>query len=422
MAKAKRVKTRYAGIYRVGARYEWRTRSASGMVDTLDEARTAKAKAEANGPVPQAVRGSFGEYALDWLAAYQGRTARGFGESTRQRYRESLTLYAIPYFDEVRRLKVAQIRRQHVKAFIAWLATAPERSDEPGAGRRPLARATVERTLAPVKAMFADAEEDDLLPTNPAKVRINLAVESVDPDDESDGKARPFVDAQLAAVLGAVPERWALMFDVLSATGVRWGELVELRGRDVATVDGRPHLRIQRAWSDKTKRKDGTRGVVKLPKTGFGRRDVPLSPDLARRLWRLQRAPNALLFVNGAGGRLDYSGTRRRVLVPLLKAASAGDADDVTWAGFHTFRHTVASRLFAQGRNVKQVQRWLGHHKASFTLDTYVHLLGDHIGGPLAPVERNRTVPGGQQGANKYAETAGIEDASPAPKTSDLQA
>ncbi len=28
---------------------------------------------------------------------------------------------------------------------------------------------------------------------------------------------------------------------------------------------------------------------------------------------------------------------------------------------FHTFRHTCASLLFEQGRNVKQVAEWLGH-------------------------------------------------------------
>lgn len=50
---------------------------------------------------------------------------------------------------------------------------------------------------------------------------------------------------------------------------------------------------------------------------------------------------------------------------------------------FHTFRHTVASRLFAEGRNILQVQRWLGHHSPSFTLDTYVHLLDKDLGRPL---------------------------------------
>ena len=61
----------------------------------------------------------------------------------------------------------------------------------------------------------------------------------------------------------------------------------------------------------------------------------------------------------------------------------------VEWAGFHTFRHTVASRLFAHGRNVVQVQRWLGHHSPSFTLDTYVHLLDEDLGVPLAPASAN---------------------------------
>jgi integrase len=61
----------------------------------------------------------------------------------------------------------------------------------------------------------------------------------------------------------------------------------------------------------------------------------------------------------------------------------------VEWAGFHTFRHTVASRMFAEGRNAVQVQRWLGHHSPSFTLDTYVHLLDGDLGAPLEPLRVN---------------------------------
>jgi integrase len=55
----------------------------------------------------------------------------------------------------------------------------------------------------------------------------------------------------------------------------------------------------------------------------------------------------------------------------------------VPWVAFHTFRQTCASMLFAEGRNVKQVERWLGHHSASFTLDTYVHVLSDELAAPL---------------------------------------
>jgi hypothetical protein len=59
----------------------------------------------------------------------------------------------------------------------------------------------------------------------------------------------------------------------------------------------------------------------------------------------------------------------------------------VPWVGVHTFRHTFASLLFAQGRNAVQVQRWLGRHSAAFTPATYVHLLDGDIGAPLCLTE-----------------------------------
>jgi integrase len=50
---------------------------------------------------------------------------------------------------------------------------------------------------------------------------------------------------------------------------------------------------------------------------------------------------------------------------------------------FHTFRHTCASLLFDDGRNIKQVHEWLGHADPRFTLRTYVHLLDAGVGGGL---------------------------------------
>jgi integrase len=39
--------------------------------------------------------------------------------------------------------------------------------------------------------------------------------------------------------------------------------------------------------------------------------------------------------------------------------------------------------LFDRGSNAKQVQKWLGHHSAAFTLETYIHLLSDELDAPL---------------------------------------
>ena len=66
-------------------------------------------------------------------------------------------------------------------------------------------------------------------------------------------------------------------------------------------------------------------------------------------------------------------------------------------------RHTCASLLFQRGLNAKQVQRWLGHHSASFTLDTYVHLLEDEL--PDAAffdaITATTTAEGGNEGGNE---------------------
>jgi integrase len=66
--------------------------------------------------------------------------------------------------------------------------------------------------------------------------------------------------------------------------------------------------------------------------------------------------------------------------LPLHRRGNKEFVGGLGWVGFHTFRHTCASLLFGAGKNAKQAQRWLGHHKASFTLDTYVHLMDEGVG------------------------------------------
>jgi integrase len=52
--------------------------------------------------------------------------------------------------------------------------------------------------------------------------------------------------------------------------------------------------------------------------------------------------------------------------------------------GFHRLRHSCASLLFEQGRNIAQVSKWLGHADPAFTLRTYVHLMDEGVGGALS--------------------------------------
>jgi hypothetical protein len=63
--------------------------------------------------------------------------------------------------------------------------------------------------------------------------------------------------------------------------------------------------------------------------------------------------------------------------------------------------HHRPRRGCSPGRNVVQVQRWLGHHSPSFTLDTYVHLLDSDLGDPLNPLRVNSGSTGRPKSATK---------------------
>jgi integrase len=80
------------------------------------------------------------------------------------------------------------------------------------------------------------------------------------------------------------------------------------------------------------------------------------------------------VFATPRGTPLDVSNVRVRVLRPTARCAG------LPAIGFHVFRHTCASLLFDAGRNIKQIQEWLGHHDPGFTLSTYVHLIDQSLG------------------------------------------
>jgi integrase len=137
------------------------------------------------------------------------------------------------------------------------------------------------------------------------------------------------------------------------------------------------------------------RGQRRRLKSRDGRRDVPLSASMAARLLAHRRdtyaGPTAPVFATSAGTALDPQNVRRTVLRPVAIAlgyyevveGKDGKPHKRTTIGFHALRHACASMLFAQGRNVKQVQEWLGHATPTITLETYVHLMDEGVGEAL---------------------------------------
>ena len=255
-------RTSTPGIYRRGSRYVvvWRHRGRQhkSFHRTLAEAREAKGARQAGERQP-ATRKPLEDYAREWIDGYAGRTSRGFSEQTRSDYRRSLETYVIPFFAG---WKLADIDRSDIRRLVKSL-------EDHG-----LAPASVVKNLTPAKAMFATAVDDDLLKSNPCSgVRVNRRRG----DAEEAPEAKAMTRAELATLMAEIPDRWLLLFELLAKTGLRISEAL---GLDWSDVDfGKLTLRVRRQYY---------RGDLRQLKTHSGRRDLPLSPGLARRLWKAQ--------------------------------------------------------------------------------------------------------------------------------------
>ena len=392
---AKLEKTRHPGIYKRGGRYAVIFRDHDGRqrqvaARTLSEARKLKASRTADvarGEFQSASRERFCDYAAEWVERYQGTGRRGFRESTREDYRRLLREFAYPYFG---RRRLAEVTPSEVAGFIGWLCdpvamaelehrhavAAAERDGkrrpERRRDRRPLSDSTVRNALNPVRSCFSTAVREGKVRHNPT---VGAALPSREQVRDDDGaEVRALTREQLAALLAVVHPTHRAMFRLLAATGLRVSELIALQWRHLRLDGSEPCVRVRRGI---------VRGRVQPPKSRHGRRDVPLDAALVSELRRHRMASEwpgeeDLVFPSLAGTPLSPENLRRRVLGPAAEEAGAG------WAGFHTFRHTCAAMLFERGFNVKQVQRWLGHHAPSFTLDTYVHLLEEALPEPVS--------------------------------------
>lgn len=394
---AKLEKTGTPGIYRRGGRYVVVYRDPLGRqrkqaARTLAEARAVKASIGADivrGEFQQLSRSRFDEYAAEWARSYKGRTSRGFREQTRIDYARLLGIDpatwqplkpacgAVAFFG---RARLVDIGPRDVKRYVAALE------------QRGLEPSSVRKTLAPLRALFATAVEEQLIRLNPATgVRVTRPVE-VDIDGEEQPTVKTLSDAELLALLEQTPEPWRLFFEFLAHTGLRIGEAVALQWRHVDF--GRRRLLVRRRWY---------RGSFAPPKSKYGRRDVPLSDGMTHALWELRKASAAagddeLVFTTARGRMIASSNLMSRVLKPAGRASGVGD-----WIGFHTFRHSCATNLFRHGLNAKQVQAWMGHHSPAFTLATYVHLLPEDL--PERPAFLDALTERGNAVATRQAET-----------------
>lgn len=139
-------------------------------------------------------------------------------------------------------------------------------------------------------------------------------------------------------------------------TGLRQGELIGLRWRDIDWSSAR--VRVRRSY---------VRGEYGTPKSRRSSRSVPLADVVAGELDRhfqtsAYQADDDLVFCHpDTGGPLD----RSRVLKRFKAAAARAGLRPMR---FHDLRHTFGTRMAAAGVPLRTIQEWMGHRDFKTTL------------------------------------------------------
>jgi integrase len=143
---------------------------------------------------------------------------------------------------------------------------------------------------------------------------------------------------------------------VAAMTGLRQGELVALRWRDVDWPAAR--LRV---------RQNHVLGEFGTPKSRRSTRSVPMADPVGAALDELFKASPAqgdddLVFADPVtGGPLS----KRMILQRFRKALEAAHLDETH--RFHDLRHTFGTRMAAAGVPMRTLQEWMGHRDIATT-------------------------------------------------------
>lgn len=189
-------------------------------------------------------------------------------------------------------------------------------------------------------------------------------------------ETRVFTKEEVIRFLDAArQDRYAALWEVLVATGVRPGEAEGLRWEDVRE----DCILIRRSLSMYS---DGT-WEFKEPKTAKGVRSVPLSQTTRKALDRHRALQNRerlkagpgwrgdlnLVFANETGGPIDHRVVMRRHFKRILKNAGLPIIRP------YALRHTCASLLLQAKVAGKVISERLGHANVAFTMETYAHVM-----------------------------------------------
>lgn len=315
------------------AGYFTRRTAEAWLRDTLDAARRRAL------PGQVATGATFADAAAEWLRYVEHD--RDCKPSTLRDYRNVVDARLVPAFGAMR---LEDITADLVERWRAALGA--ER-------KKPLSNRTRNKSLTILGAVMERASKVYGLPANPVREVEKLR-------ERYDATRFAFYSPEEvhALVRAAGSEQDGAVFLTAAFTGLRRGELIALRWRDVDF--DRSAIRVAGSFSD---------GELTTPKSGHGR-VVPMVPEVANVLARLSQrdertADDDLVFPGEYGTYLDGSALRRR----FAAAAKRGGLRAIR---FHDLRHTFGTLAVRGAESIVELQNWLGHAEVRTTM-RYTH-------------------------------------------------
>lgn len=270
------------------------------------------------------------------------------------------------------RTPISRIRHSDVQAWIGELraGTAPTTRSIP----RALGASSVIRCAGVIAGILDVAVKDRRISSNPAR-GVNLPRKT--------GKRHIYLSHAQVELLAQNCGQHATLVRFLCYTGLRWGEAIALRVRDLDMFRRRVEV-VENAVRVNAKI------IVGTPKSHRSR--IVLFPkflvmEIARQCEG--RSREDLLFGNGKaylnqptahGGWYRSAIAKARAVDPTFPSPT-----------IHDLRHTAASLAISAGANVKAVQRMLGHASAAMTLDVYADLFEEDLDAVTVALDKARS-------------------------------
>jgi integrase len=294
--------------------------------DLLDQAR--------RGTLPGMLRtgATFADAAAEWLRFIEEDRARK--PSTLNDYRSALKAHLLPAFGPE---PLESITPEQIDAWRRGLTGLSNRSKN--------------KLLIQLHGIFRRAQMVWGLEANPL-VRVEKH------PMRASGDIQVFSPEEVRALVrAAASEQDGAIFLTAAFTGLRMGELLALRWRDVDFAGAT--IRVRGSYAA---------GHLTTPKSGKVRA-VPMAPDVATDVAQLGRrehwlGDDDLVFAGESGGYLDGSALRRRYKEALSRAG-------LRPLRFHDLRHTFGTRMIAKA-DIRRVQEWMGHADIQTTM-RYIH-------------------------------------------------